>query len=107
MRCAEYSFNSPPSTSGAIAEWRFIAAMISSGRVCWAASLGSFNTTPTAMVSRFVYTNPPPLTAPVQPMISMSTPSRSRTPKRSSITSFGRAKVSLTPSVKFFDWGVP
>ena len=33
------------------------------------------------------------------PMISMSTPSRSRTLKRSSMTSLGRAIDSLTPSV--------
>ena len=36
----------------------------------------------------------------VQPMISMSTPSRPRTAKRSSITSFGNANVSFTPRVK-------
>ena len=54
IRCAEYSFSSPPSTSGAIAECAFILAMISSGRSVCAASVGSFSTTPTAIVSRFV-----------------------------------------------------
>ena len=34
-------------------------------------------------------------------------PSRSRTPKRSSMTCFGSAKVSLTPRVKFLAFGVP
>jgi hypothetical protein len=33
-------------------------------------------------------------------MISMSTPWRPRTPKRSSMTSFGRDSVSFTPTVK-------
>jgi hypothetical protein len=99
MTWAEYSLTSPPSTSGAIAGCALRAAMSSSGRRCWAASLGSLRTTPTASVSRFVYRNAPPLTAPVPPMISMSTPSRSRTLKRSSMTCFGRAIDSLTPSV--------
>ena len=54
MRWAEYSLTSPPSTSGAIAGWALSAAMISSGRRCWAASAGSLSTTPTAIVSRLV-----------------------------------------------------
>ena len=54
MRWAEYSFSSPPSTSGATAGWAFNLAMISSGRRACAASAGTFRTTPTASVSRFV-----------------------------------------------------
>src|SRR6056297_2012244 len=99
IRWAEYSFTSPPSTSGAMAGWALRLAMISSGRSSCAPSLPSLSTTPTANVSRLVYRKPPPLTPEVPPRISMSTPSRSRTPKRSSITSFGSAIVSFTPRV--------
>ena len=54
MRWALYSFSSPPSTSGAIAGWALRSAITSSGLRCWAASAGSFSTTPTPTVSRFV-----------------------------------------------------
>jgi hypothetical protein len=73
--------------------------MISSGRRCCTPSLVSSSTTPTDTVSRLVYKNAPPFTPPVPPTISMSTPSRPRTAKRSSITSLGSAIVSFTPSV--------
>ncbi|CAB4879696.1 unannotated protein [freshwater metagenome] len=54
MTCAEYSLRSAPSMSGAIAGCFLNDAMISSGRFFWAASLGSFSTTPSDTVSRFV-----------------------------------------------------
>lgn len=73
--------------------------MISSGRLVLRGELGKFQHHAHRDRVKGTLGNRRRTTPDVPPRISMSTPSGPRTPNRSSMTSLGRARVCLTPSV--------